>query len=73
MGQALIHGKMCTFDFGSGANNMEAHGHPKPILYDVAKINSTQMSFWYGNTDSLVGYSNVEKLIDDLAGEFAGC
>lgn len=71
LGQAEKKGKMFTYDHGSGAKNKAAYGQQEPILYDVSKIKSRKMSFWYGNTDIQVAASNIERAIADLTGKFS--
>lgn len=68
--EAVGNGRMHTYDYGSASANLAAYGSATPIFYNASKITNTNMSFWYGNTDTVVGPANRFRMYRDLRGKF---
>ena len=69
--QAIVAGKTYTYNFELAAEDTAEYGQPAPILYNVSRINSNTLSFWYGDSDTQVSPTNIERNIADLTGEFS--
>lgn len=60
---------MHFFDFRDDEKNERLYGVAEPPVYDISKIIAKNLSFWYGNKDTIVTPKDVEVTISRLKGE----
>lgn len=61
---------MHFFDFNDSGKNMVRYGTAKPPPYDIGRIKSKSISFWYGNKDIIVSPKDIEVTVRRSKGKW---
>lgn len=60
---------MTHFDYRDLIKNDEVYGTIEPPYYNASKITADRLSFWSGNSDTLVTAAGADVIMDEMTGK----